>query len=420
MSTEMVLVPAVPLAAAGGTVLLIGGGALLAAGGTAVLAGKAALGVKHLVDRERERAGRERERERATIAARLEAREKATAAQRAEACERAVAREFLEQLGTLAQAPPAPRTDAPAGARDFLGKERRREAEREQALAGLAAIEANLERILQETREDAQAPFARLAALVRAHRARLADGSHACPDIAGLHETAKRTIATYFARIERTTEASVRLRVEAEALLDQALECRELALDAEDRDEAGALVRGLVGMVKRDRPQAGTLDALRRQLAAVSARVEGRVQAQALSAWLGDRLVEHLAELDYEALEPFGPAAPGAPTVGLWRVPGGAQVRLALHADGRLATKLTTGPGEAVDLKCAEARWCADAREILRRLTADGVPYRIGFERRLPDLPVAAMETAEELFREEEEQRARAAALARQSGRKRP
>lgn len=418
MSTEVILIPAFPFVAVGGAVLLVGGAAVLAAGGGAVLAGRAALGVKRLLDRELERARAEREHERAALAAYLRAQEKATAAQRAQALERAAAREVLGRIEALTSERPVQRRAESVVGRGFLAEERSHAEGRERALAVLAEIEQTLARLPRQLREDSQAPFGRLAELIRAHRKSLAAGSSKTADIAALRATVERTIAAHFERHDRAEAALARLCCEAEALLDQALECRALAAHGDDRAEADGLVQRLRIAIKTERPRAGALDAIRRRLDTVKARIEARLQTEALRTWLGGRIGEHLDSLGYVPVEPLGPAAAGATASGSWRVPGGGVVRLALHADGRLAAKLSAEPGDGVDLKRAEEKWCGDVRELLRCLAADGVPYHLSFERRLPDISLVALETAEELCGEDEEQ-APAPAIAQELGRRR-
>ena len=116
--------------------------------------------------------------------------------------------------------------------------------------------------------------------------------------------------------------------------------------------------------------------------------------------------------MGYMVVDPFTPAAVDTPAMGLWRLPDSGQVRVALEPDGRFAAKLDSESG------AEEGKWCADARELLRRLAADGVPYEIVFERRLPEIPVVALETADELLDGEEED-TRAAMLAQKARRQR-
>ena len=51
-----------------------------------------------------------------------------------------------------------------------------------------------------------------------------------------------------------------------------------------------------------------------------------------------------------------------------------------------------------------EVRWCRDMKELIGRLIKDGVPYRVQFEREVPDksIPVVVVESVDELLDEKE------------------
>ena len=412
MSAEISLVPLFPLAIVGGAVLALG-----------ALFGAAASGVNRLIASEVERARCERERERAMLADRLQVQEKRQAAQRSTAIERATARKVLQKLGELTTARRAPQRAREAATRNFLSAERRRNEARAQAVAHLDEIAETLEQLPRNLLTDAEAPFGRLAEYVRRERARAADSSGVTDaiDTATLRTAVTDTIDAHLRRLERSEEARARVRSKAETLLDEALECLELAKQDADRADARELVQDLVAMIEDDQPDAGALGTLGRvqlRLSWVRKRIDQQVETEAVRTWLAGRVDKHLAALNYQRLDPLVPAHAGTMATGSYGVPGGGRVHLALQPDGRIAAQLRSEPSEAVDLERAEAKWCADAHELLRLLATEGAPYKVAFERRLSEVPVVALETAEELDREEEE-RARAASLAQESAQQR-
>ena len=401
MSKEVIALPVTITALAADAALAAGVVAILLTGGTVVLAGSAAVGVSRLISQDLERARREGRRERAVFAARLhdqqQVRVQAAAAQRAEAVERAAAREVLDRLGELTMGSPAERSSGPAESHDFLAEDRRKLDQYERSVLALAKVEQTLDALPQELLDNARAPFGRLANMVRTHRKQITANSRSIADTAALRMTAERTINAWIERQEQFTVTRERLRGEAEALLDEVFECRRLAVNEDDRREANQLLSSLVDAIEQDRAQAAVLNANRRRLSAIRERGAAQMQRVALRTWVAGQVGEHLAEMGYTAIEPFTLAAANAPATGLWRLPDGGRVRVALQGDGRIEAKLD-GESEA-----EEDKWCADVRKLLRRLAADGMPYVISFERRLPAMPIVALDTADEILDGEEE-----------------
>ena len=399
LSGQIIFLPAAPLVIAGAVVY-----------GGVVVAGMAARGVKRAADRHLERARLESERELAAVAARMDAREQVSAVQRADAQMSAAARSVLESLGTLDRVNPPVRSDTAAN--DFLAEERARALAKDRALEAVSAIERVLANLPETVAQDPGAPFPRLAELLLRYRDGLESGAIGPDGVASLRSTATRSIDVYFERLERARETRARLRRDADKLLARAIECRMLISEGRVRGEARSLEARLVALLEQGRPSAAELDRTRIALSELEERVEARVQSAAVRTWVAERVDSHLHDLGYRAIESPSTDAAAGPAGGTWRVPGGGSVKVAFHPDGRLAAKLHPEATTGAVAERTEAQWCADVADVVRRLAEDGLQYQVEFERRLWKMPVAALETADEIV-----ERARARGASRQKGR---
>ena len=390
-----------------GAAILSGGAVVI---GGVVLAGMAARGVNRAANRQLASARLERDRELAAVAARMEARKQASGAQRADAAMSAAARSVLESLGTLDQVNPAVRSDTAAN--DFLAEERARALARDRALETVSVIERVLANLPETVSQAPGAPFSRLGEILSRYRDGLESGAIGPDGIASLRTTAKRSIDIYFERLERARETRARLRRDADKLLARAIECRMLTSEGRIRGEARSLEARLVALMERRRPSAAELDRTRLALSDLEERVEAYVQSAALRTWTAHRVDSHLRQLGYRAIESPSTDAAAGPAGGTWRVPGGGSVKVAFHPDGRLAAKLHPEATTGAVAERTEAQWCADVAHVIRRLAEDGLQYQVEFERRLWNMPVAALETADEIV-----DKARARGATRQKGR---
>jgi hypothetical protein len=68
-----------------------------------------------------------------------------------------------------------------------------------------------------------------------------------------------------------------------------------------------------------------------------------------------------------------------------------------LHGAGKLSK------AELNHIRKQEKRWCADFKELVRRLVAEGFSYQIGIERPIPEqaIRIVVVETPEEILEEE-------------------
>jgi len=145
-------------------------------------------------------------------------------------------------------------------------------------------------------------------------------------------------------------------------------------------------------------------------LAVLWDEVRTQVQEGAYQAAVSEAIVQNLVDMGYEALGGVVPAASGRMLEAALRVPGGERVDVAVHANGQIGFEFVHecynragGPVVAEDLarlRRQEGRWCADFRELLRRLVAEGFDYAIRMERLIPAdaVKVVAVERPEDLL----------------------
>ena len=136
--------------------------------------------------------------------------------------------------------------------------------------------------------------------------------------------------------------------------------------------------------------------------------------------------------LGYAVLADFPAAAGAEPARAVLRVPGGEQLEMAVHADGRLAFRVrheraepSPAPlsrAETALLRQQEARWCGDMHQLLRGLAAEGFALHLSFERKIPDpaIQIAVLETPAEWETREEAERRERERFAQPTSRSRP
>jgi hypothetical protein len=225
-------------------------------------------------------------------------------------------------------------------------------------------------------------------------------------EIETLRDTVQRTLAHHRECLAR-----------AEALLETALLLLHLA---GEQPELATLVQRLDAALAQGEIAPASLTLLEQRLDALQQDIARTVALDSLRPALQEAALRHLRALGYAVLADFTTTASDAPARALLRVPGGEQLEMAVHADGRLAFRVrheraepSPAPlsrAEKALLRQQEARWCGDVHPLLRGLAAEGFTLNLSFERKIPDqaIQIAVLETpAEWATREETERRER-------------
>jgi len=156
----------------------------------------------------------------------------------------------------------------------------------------------------------------------------------------------------------------------------------------------------------------GQLELLENRLAGLKRDIDARVVNKADRQGLSESIARNLSELGYQALAEFPADAEQETLEATMRIPGGEQVRIALKPDNQVSFAILHerlhGAGklskaELNHIRKQEGRWCADFKELVRRLVAEGFSYQIGIERPIPEqaIRIVVVETPEEILEEE-------------------
>ena len=236
-------------------------------------------------------------------------------------------------------------------------------------------------------------------------------------DIAGLRDAYHRTLAAFAAaaRARRDWDESMRKRIEA--ALDTLLFAEhvisrfdaEMAVHAVELDTLRAR---LTALCAAEPMNAGELGLIERRLETLRGDIDRDTIAAAQRRGVAEAVTRILGEMGYESIDDFVFERDTPMAVASMRIPGGEIVRAALHRrrqiafevvherpGGSLADDPLTTP-ERIHLRRQEQKWCADMREMFRRLVGEGFQYRVAFEQELKEelVKVVVVESAGEVL----------------------
>jgi len=170
-----------------------------------------------------------------------------------------------------------------------------------------------------------------------------------------------------------------------------------------------------------EEPDAEELGVLERRLETLRGEIDRDTIAAAQRRGVAEAVTRILAEMGYEPLDDFAFERDTPMAVASMRIPGGEIVRAALHRQRKLAFEVvherSTGANtedpltsaERIHLRRQEQKWCADMREMFRRLMEEGFQYNVAFEQDLKDeaVKVVVVESPGDILDSESEAEAR-------------
>lgn len=386
-----------------GEIILLGGTTLGGVVAAPLLAGAAYLLAQAWVEQRRQEAEQQRQAEMARttvwqVHCQTRDQELATEAERIRAIQ--------GHLQALQQAATAIQTHAPANTvahQGFL----------ETSSARLAELGVWLDQLPQTVVHEPGFPGAALRRQQQRLAAQAAAGQP--PDSATLdavREGMERTLAHFLAGLERQQTIRRERRTRTEILLNRVLTLGHLTGDTL-QIEAKALRHDLMATLERGSLSAKDFDTLERQVLALEQRNEEQLTRAATRHAMMTSVNRHLAELGYRSLTQTGDHQAE------WAVPGGERLRLSIGKDFQLAFRLVherplgvtgaLGVAELNRVRHQEARWCHDARTLLRSLIKDGIDLRVAFEAEVPEaqLPLVVVERPEDWQEDETERHER-------------
>lgn len=391
--------------------------------GVAALGAGLALGVKTLVEARIAAAHRDREREKAASEVwrvfEREQREQSamfqTAEQAVQASEKTLASLHLAMAGAQGR---ENSVAAPEAAHDYAAIGAERDPEKMDRM--MADLKSLLDSLPAEFREAEDSSFAALLRQAQRLTADWETGKKVRPgEITAFKDLVAGTL-TQFANDLRERE---RQRQDFAARLGQTLDT-VLFYEQLVRQHEGLLPPELSAGLASVREQItrlavsgdlrlGLLELLEKKVADLRAAIDNEVVQLAQRDGLCESIARNLHEMGYKILSDFGAESPDGRREAVLRVPGGERVHITLHQNNQVGMQLfherrkgKRGPLSAKELehvKKQETRWCADFKELVRRLVAEGFPYEISAEDLIPEgaVKVVVVETPEDVLAQE-------------------
>ena len=281
---------------------------------------------------------------------------------------------------------------------------------------GAAGLMAHIDRQLASLPaglfSDERLPFVRLRSQL--HRMQQAS-TLTIDEVDDLASTLQRSFTDYVQRTDQEVQQQGKQLADAEQLLTRILEARELSMDDEDAGALQRLQQKLMALLVEQRVSPAALDVISHRFTSLRDKVERAVAEDEMNDFLAERVTYHLNAMGYATHSAFSDKQVGRRRDAEFYLPDGDRLRVVLQANLKMGFQLShetrtmiekTLSGEALSFfRQQEARWCSDMKELIRRLVKDGVPYRVQFERDVPDesIPVVVMESVDELLDEEDE-----------------
>jgi len=391
--------------------------------GVAALGIGVAAGVKKFVDCRIAAAHRERDRERESNQVwRTFEQEQRKQAKLYNELEEAVqaSEKNLASLRLKEAAPEAAEAQAaqPEAAHDFAAIGAERDPAKAEQLA--AEVDSLLAGLPDQFREAESSSYGALARQAK----RLTDGWKAGgrvrpAELAAFRDLVAGTLADFTEELKsrersrRETAEKLSQTLENVMLYEHLLRQHEGLISRElGKDLAG--VRDQVErLVEADDALAGQLEVIEKKFADVRKAIDNEIVKLAQRDGLCESIGRNLYEMGYRVASEFGPEAGENVREAIFKIPGGERVRIGLHKNNQLGLQLLherpkgkRGPLSEKELalvKKQEEKWCGDFKDLIRRLVAEGFPYEISVEDKIPEnaVKVVVVETPEDVLAQE-------------------
>jgi len=308
------------------------------------------------------------------------------------------------------------RTDDVRSAKSYLSLGGRKTPE--EIAVGFSQLIRVLDAFPPELRQLANSPFPKLQQLYATLKDRIKAGERvAWEEIVSLKQTISNTIATLVAQTKNEHQHQAHLAEQLDALLDNVLFYRHIAAAnpalGEQKLALDSLQAQLVRLLDAADVKAGQLDLIERRLAAIRIDIDAKVVETAHKTALCESITRNLMDMGYEEMNAFADDEHAMATATM-RIPGGERVKIAVHPNGQAAFEFQheraeqTGPitrDEMALIRQQEGKWCKDAKQLVRKLVAEGFDYQMSLEKEIPDqaIKVVVVETAEDILAQSED-----------------
>lgn len=279
----------------------------------------------------------------------------------------------------------------------------------------LRQIVAALDNAPAHFRTAPDSPFPRLKQVSERLEKRLTSASAPLPqEIISFQDTVKATINLFMENNRLSAERSDELTNRLDTLLSNIGTTRALTDDIEVHAGLQSLQNQTILLLEKDYIPPGQVEHLEQRVAEIKAGVETKLLNGAFRSTLASSLARNLQDMGYGVAQSFPDDPHQKMMQAEMRIPGGERLRVTidhnnkmafrvLHETGTSNTKLTAKDKEL--FRAQEKRWCADLKELIRRMTKEGFSYTIGHESLIPELhiPIAVVEDVEEIVSQQNE-----------------
>ncbi|NIA12525.1 MAG: hypothetical protein GWP08_00495 [Nitrospiraceae bacterium] len=247
-----------------------------------------------------------------------------------------------------------------------------------------------------------------------------ASGGLTSDDVQAFENVVGASFARFRQELDRRRETRLRVAARIETALDDVLLYEGLAYP-EQQAELSALRGQLTALLNAEEILEGPLALFENRLKALKSAIDLAVVRGAHRSALCESITRNLRDMAYEEILAFPGDVSAGTQEAVLRIPGGELLHVTLQADDQAAFHVVherrgadehapLTPQEWAHHNAQEARWCSDFKELLRRIVAEGFPYRVALEENVSEqsVKIVTVETADELLtREAEEQRER-------------
>lgn len=279
----------------------------------------------------------------------------------------------------------------------------------------LRQIVVALDKAPEHFRTATDSPFPRLKEVSERLKKRLASASAPLPqEITSFQDTVKATINLFMENNRLSAERSDELAKRLDTLLSNIGTTRALTDDIEVHTRLQSLQSQTILLLEKHFIPPGQVEHLEQLVAEIKVEVEAKLVNGAFRTTLAGSLARNLQEMGYGVAQSFPNDPHQKMMQAEMKIPGGERLRVTIDHNNKMAfrvlheaetahAKLTAKDKEL--FRNQEKRWCADMKELIRRMTKEGFSYTIGRESLIPEMhiQIAVVEGPDEIISQQNE-----------------
>ena len=287
----------------------------------------------------------------------------------------------------------------------------------EQMQAVMSDITTAMGDLPQAFKDDNSSPFPRLEKQrMRLHKTLEKNKLCSLEELISFKETIAKTFAEYRRQLEMTAKKSQEFDESTDELLDAVLACRYITEDQGHIQSMESIREQLLSMAAAGQFKPGHIDLLRKRFIEIKKAVEEEMNRSAYRFAVTDSLTRNLNEMGYDSVHDFNQVQSASLAQAVISIPGGEQLKIGIQKDNRLAIEVVHKGGadksalteeEKAHFLRQEQKWCLDFIELIRHMGREGFTYEISLERLVPDGSISIIVDADDVDSMGQEERER-------------